>query len=322
MGLFDKVGTDGTGSTGLFVQQAAAFGKMDLNTLFKMGGQGVSDLITNAAAFFKDVFGHSNCNDQDRVLVERFMEQVPGMAILLSELGYLDSSIGQSIIDNPNNIYSFMKLGRPKGAEPCNSLIYPARLLFTMLFGVRILNSNFLDALEVGPDAYYASGGSWLDDIPRNAVDRAVMLRQSFFPGSTYNTQQWDLNKFQEYPLVAPVPDPMTPGTLYTGEFLGVKIVNGLVIGDLVPDIGTYTMLLRDRLRLHNTSGTTSIIDINTLPAIPSAVVPGNTTLPNSTNTNTNIIASGLAWAKSHPIESIGLIALCAIVVTELIDDK
>lgn len=317
MGLFDKVSTDGTGNTNLFIQQAVAFAKLDLNTLFKMSAQGVSDLITNAISFFDDVFGHSDCNDQDRVLVERFMEQIPGMAMLLSDLGYLDSSIAQSLKDDPNRIYSFMKLGRPKGAHPCNELLYPARLLFTILFGVRIYNSNFLDALERGVDDYYASGTTNLWDIPRNAVERAVMLRQQFFPGSTYNTEQWDLNRFQEFPLVAPVPDPIEPGVLYTGEFLGVKIVNGMVIGDPIPDVQDYIDAFDNGwIRRFPSSG---IMDIRTLPTLVK---------PTSTSTTTNTTGTGtstggmLTWVKAHPLETVGLIALLAIVASNVLDDK
>lgn len=325
MGLFDKISTDGTGTTATFTQQAAAFAKMDLNSIFKMSIQGATDLITNAVAFFSDVFGSSSCNDQDRVLVERFMEQIPGMAILLSDLGYLDSSIGSSLRDDPNRIYSFMQLGRPKGAEPCNSLLYPARLMFTILFGVRITNSNFLDALDRGVDDYYGAAGEHGWDIPRNAIERAVMLRQQFFPGSTYNTQQWDMNKFQDYPLVAPIPDPVRPGELYTGEFLGVKVVNGMAIGDPVPDVEDYVKFFDPRTGFTLRPG--GLIPITTLPTIPDIPTDGTGTLPGTlpgTGTGTDsgdIFSQAITWAKGHPLESIGIIALVAIVASEMLDD-
>lgn len=321
MGLFDKVSTDGTGTTATFTQQAAAFAKMDLNSIFKMAGQGVTDLVTNAISFFSDVFGHSDCNDQDRVLVERFMEQIPGMALLLSELGYLDSSIGDALRSDPNNIYGFMQLGRPKGAHPCNELLYPARLLLGILFGVRMTNSNYLDALGRGVDDYYAAGANtW--DIPRNAVERAVSLRQQFFPDSTYNTQQWDLNKFQDFPLVAPIPDPVEPGVLYTGEFLGVTVVNGMAIGDPIPDIDRYTQLLDPRTGIIKLKpgGTINITD---LPDLPDTITDGDGTVPgNGTGTGDgDIFSKGITWAKAHPLETIGIVALIALAVSELVDD-
>jgi hypothetical protein len=321
MGLFDKISTDGTGTTAMFTQQAAAFAKMDLNAIFKMAGQGVASLITNAVSFFSDVFGHSDCNDQDRVLVERFMEQIPGMALLLSELGYLDSSIGDALRSDPNSIYGFMQLGRPKGAEPCNSLLYPSRLLLTLLFGVRIVNSNFLDALDRGVDDYYNAGGNWVWDIPRNAVERAVTIKQQFFPISTYNTQQWNLNRFQEFPLVAPIPDPAQPGQLYTGEFLGVKVVNGVAIGDPIPDIDDYTQLFDPRTGVHVKPG--GITPITNLPGLPptteTGTLPGTGTTPGASNGD--LFNQAFTWAKAHPLETVGIIALVAVVASELLDD-
>lgn len=238
MGLFDKMNTDGTGSTGTFVQGALAFAKLDLNSIFKQAIPAAVAWITYAGQFFSDVFGHSDCNDQDRVLVERFQEQIPYMMTLLVKQGYYDQSIADYIGEDQHNILqAIAEMGRPHYAHPCNELIYPARLLFTILFGVRITNSNFLDALDRGVSDYYTAAGSLGSDIPRIAVQRAVMLKQKYFPSSTYNTQQWDLNKFQEWPLVAPVPDPETTGKLYTGEFLGINVVDGMILGDPIPDV-------------------------------------------------------------------------------------
>ncbi len=316
MGLFDKISTDGTGTTATFTQQAKAFATMDLNSIIKMAGQGITDLITNAVRFFSDVFGSSDCNDQDRVLVERFQEQIPGMYTLLVDLGYYDQSIADYIgADQHNIIPAIAEMGRPHGAHPCNELLYPARLMFTILFGVRMTNSNFLDALDRGVDDYYAAAGWMGQDIPRNAVERAVMLKQQFFPSSTYNTRQWDMNKFQEWPLVAPIPDPVTPGQLYTGEFLGVKVVNGMAIGDPIPDVQDYVNALDPRtgwLKLRPGSG---IIPIGDLPTVPT-----NTALTNQVPSTTS--GSGpIAWAKTHPLETIGIIALVAIVASEVFDD-
>lgn len=238
MGLFDKVNKDGTGTTGTAIQQTVAFAKLDLNYIFKNAAVAVVSLVTNAIKFFKDIFGNSYCNDQDRTLVERFTDQIPGMYALLSKQGYFDISLYNALQDDPNAIYKMIDVyGMPKGAEPCNSLLYPARLLFTILFGVRIINQHFLDGLQQGVTGYYNAAGTWGTDIPLSAVERAVTLKQLYFPDHTYNRVQWDLNKFQDYPLVAPVPDPMNVGKFYTGEFLGIKIVDGYAIGDIIPDI-------------------------------------------------------------------------------------
>jgi len=297
MGLFDKISTDGTGTMGTFTQQAKAFATLDLNAIFKMGVQGTTSLIQNAISFFKDVFGSSKCNDQDRILVERMWDQIPGMAILLSDMGYLDQSIGDYLKENPDNVYGWMKTGRPKGAEPCNSLLAPARTLFTILFGVRIVNSHTLDALQRGVDDYYAhDNGVYQWDIPRAAVERAVYLKQNFFTDDTYNNEQWNLNRFQEYPLVAPVPDPFQPGVLYTGDFLGVKVVNGVVIGDPIPDIIPPPVV---------TEPIPDIID-------PGTGQPGDH----------DFLSNPGMWISSHPVESAVIGAVVAWILYELVNDK
>lgn len=286
MGLFDKVSTDGTGTTGVFTQQVAAFAKLDLNTIFKMGAAGIASLITYAVEFFSDVFGKSHCNDQDRTLVERMSDQIPGMYALLSKQGFYDISLYNALQEDPNRIYKMMEFGMTKGAEPCNSLIYPARLLFTILFGVRIINQHFLDGLQRGVTGYYDAAGVWGTDIPTKAVERAVMLKQNFFPDTTYNRQQWDLNKFQDFPLVAPVPDPMNVGKFYTGEFLGIKIVNGYAVGDIIPDI-------EELLNPPNTStGDPQFIDENPIEKL-------------------------ISYVKANPVPTLGLAGLLVLAYYE-----
>lgn len=247
MGLFDNISSnakypgDPSKATkdSMVIQEVLAFAKLDLNTVFKMLVPAMVLWFKRAAYMWSDWFGHQDCNDQDRVLVERFRDQIPYMMTFLVKEGIMDSSIGDWIGEDQQNIIDAIShIGRPKGAHPCNELIHPARLLFTILFGVRITNSNFLDALDNGVDAYYEAAG-WLgSDMPRIAVERAVALKQKYFPSSTYNTKQWDLNIFQRWPLVAPVPDPETPDKLFTGEFMNVNIVDGLVVGTAaVPDV-------------------------------------------------------------------------------------
>lgn len=239
MGMFDNVSRDEFNAA-TFTQQAKAFASMDLNYIIMEGVKGLVNWVANVIAYYNQYIGNNNCNTQDRQLVERFIEQIPGMALALAKSGILDSSLVEPLSrSDPNEIIKFMNaMGMPKGAEPCNSLLGPARTLFTILFGVRIRNQHTLDALQNGIDAYYAhDDGVYQYDIPRSAVERAVMLKQNFFPDTMYNTQQWDLNYFQAYPLLAPVPDPFQPGSLYTGDFMGMKIVNGYAIGDAIPHL-------------------------------------------------------------------------------------
>lgn len=286
MGLFDKMNKDGTGSTGTFIQGVMMFAKLDLNGIFRSAIPAVVGWFIYAGKFFKDVFGKSYCNDQDRQLVERFRDQIPGMFQLLSKQGYWDISYYDALVADPDVIYPMIQhTDMPKGSFPCNDLIYPARLLFTILFGVRIINQHFLDGLQSGVTGYYNAAGPWGTDIPINAVERAVMLKQTFFRDYMYNRQQWDLNKFQEFPLVAPVPDPMTVGKLYTGDFLGIKIVDGYATGDIIPDIQ----------ELLNPTDTPVVVPVN----------------------NESPLDKIISFVKANPIPALGIAALLGVAYYE-----
>jgi len=94
-----------------------------------------------------------------------------------------------------------------------------AIMTFTILFGVRITTVEDLDALQAGAMAYSARPDK--GDISTAAVQRAVYLKQTFFPDSSYNTRVWDIETFGSYPLAAPIPDPMNVGQLYSGPLPG-----------------------------------------------------------------------------------------------------
>lgn len=253
MGLFDNIGADSRNpymypkdpsevhTSGYVIKEVVTFATLDLNGIFKMLVPAMVLWFKRAAYMIDDMFGHKDCNDEDEVLVERFTEQIPGMFRFLIEEGFYDDSILEALDKHPEGYFNF---GRVHGKHPCNELIHPARLLFTILFGVRITNSDFLDALDLGVDQYYAAAGERGSDIPRIAVQRAVALKQKYFPSSTYNTRLWDLNIFQRFPLVAFVPDPEQVGKLYTGEFMDVNIVNGVALGTAVPNIQEATKQL------------------------------------------------------------------------------
>ncbi len=238
MGLFDNISLSSKTGQAVFVQQAAAFAKLDLNTIFKQGIAAVVTIISESVTWFNSIFGINDlCSDQDRVLMERMVDQIPGMILVMVKMGYADSSLLDMYKDHPDGAdYT----GSRDTKHFCNDLIWPARELFTCLFGVRIFNSKYLDALEEGVNAYFAvDNGDLTIDMHRDAVNRAAYLKQTFFPNWTYNRQLWDLNKFQEYPLVRPVPDPNVVGKLYTGNILGIDVVNGYVIGDPIPELPT-----------------------------------------------------------------------------------
>lgn len=306
MGLFDNIGQDRSTGQMTFVQQAKAFGTLNLNAIFVEGTKAAIDIVKNASEFFADVFGRSDCNDQDRVLYERMKDQLPGMIIVLVKLGWEDSSNLNAFNDNPQRAdYG----GRPHGAFPCNQGIGPARALFTTLFGVRIINSNGLDALDQGVDAYYRLGETI--DIPREAVVRAVRLKQTYFPNSTYNRQLWDLQKFQENPLVAPIPDPNVIGKLFTGNIFGVDVVNGLVQGDPIPNLPTDT---RTPFDIRGPWG--GIIypagNPNTAVINPTSNVPATTE---------NFIDKIISFVKTSPLKALGAAGVVLYVAYELDQD-
>jgi len=132
-----------------------------------------------------------------------------------------------------------------------DDLVPYAKRIMTMLFGVKIMNSVDLGRLYQGADAYYNNNPNRLDQ-PRSAVNRAVMLAQNFF--NPYNDNCVDIRIFDQYPLVAPIPDmthdneDQTRGKLYTGPGFGnQQIVNGMLAAgastglttNIDPDPGT-----------------------------------------------------------------------------------
>jgi hypothetical protein len=117
-----------------------------------------------------------------------------------------------------------------------DDLVPEASLFFTVVFGVRITTDEDLWALDTGATAYLARPGydfRGMGDAPDAAIQRAVFLKQTYFPASTYNTSTWDLDKFSEFPLAAPIPDPTTYGKLYTGPLPGGgQCTDGVILVD------------------------------------------------------------------------------------------
>lgn len=96
----------------------------------------------------------------------------------------------------------------PGGKQPLtpDATVDEAREYFTRMFGVRIMNQDDMLALEQGTAQYLA--------IPTNAgqslppVERAVALKQTYFPESL---NFWDQTNFSKFPYVADIPNPI-PG--------------------------------------------------------------------------------------------------------------
>lgn len=123
-----------------------------------------------------------------------------------------DYVLGERLSDQ---VYCNADIGR---SQVSNDMVDLAHVIFNQLFGVRIGSSDDLDALDNGVAAYRARASS--EGISDSAIERAVYLKQHFYPISTYNKVCWDLKYFEYYPLVGRIPDHEI-GKWYTGTVLG-----------------------------------------------------------------------------------------------------
>lgn len=111
--------------------------------------------------------------------------------------------------------------------QASDDMVTVAHTVFNQLFGVRIGTSDDLDALDYGVLAYKNRAVS--QGISNDAIERAVYLKQHYFPIATYNKQCWDIRYFEVFPLVDRIPD-WEIGKWYTGEVLGgAMAVDGLI---------------------------------------------------------------------------------------------
>lgn len=108
-----------------------------------------------------------------------------------------------------------------------NQMVDLAHVIFNQLFGVRIATDEDLNALDQGFAAYKARPAS--KGISDNAIERAVFLKQHYYPSSTYNVRCWDLRYFEMYPLVGRIPA-YELDKWYTGTVLGgAYAVDGVI---------------------------------------------------------------------------------------------
>ena len=96
----------------------------------------------------------------------------------------------------------------PGGKQPLtpDATVDEARNYYTRYFGVRIMNQDDMVALEAGTAPYLAiptNAGQ-----PQTAAERAVALKQTYFPESL---RFWDETNFSKFPYVADIPNPI-PG--------------------------------------------------------------------------------------------------------------
>lgn len=157
-----------------------------------------------------------------------------------------DYVLGERLNDN---VYGQKDIGRQQVTD---DMVAVAHTLFNQLFGVRIATSDDLDALDNGIIAYKARQSS--QGISQDAIERAVFLKQHFYPSSTYNKAPWDLRYFELYPLVDRIPA-YEPGKWFTGEVIGgghategiieisaANVLQQFVGADFNPATGTTTL--------------------------------------------------------------------------------
>lgn len=190
-----------------------------------------------------------------------------------------------------------------------DEMVPVARMIFTMLFGVRINNDEDLGALDNGVAAYYQRPNK--GDIPQSAVERAVYLKQNFYPASTYNRQCWDLRYFELYPLVARIPemnaDPTREeanvGRFYTGELPG----GAYAVDGLVP-IEAQTIIRQ--LPPPEPGEEPNQFDPTPVPIDEPGAAAGN------------FFERAVTWVTDNPVESIVIGGALAFLIYEFVNDN
>ncbi len=162
-------------------------------------GELKSWLMANPVQFWKKIaeliFGRKYTRG-DYTLAERMSDQI-----------YCNPDIGQT--------------------QASNEMVDAAHTIFNQLFGVRISTAEDLDALDLGWNIYKMRPAS--QGISDEAIDRAVWLKTTYYPISTYNRQCWDLSHFEMNPLVDRIPA-YELGQWYTGPLIGgAYAVDGVI---------------------------------------------------------------------------------------------
>lgn len=184
-----------------------------------------------------------------------------------------------------------------------NQMVDLAHVIFNQLFGVRIATVEDLDALDGGFAAYRARPAS--QGISDNAIERAVYLKQNFYPTKTYNVQCWDLRYFELYPLVGRIPA-YELGKWYTGSVIGgAHAVDGIIPVSATDILDQYIDADFDPV-----TGTVTTSD-------GTVITPGSTA-----GTDVSPLDKIISFAKTNPIVVIGAAAALGYVYTELEENE
>jgi len=206
-----------------------------------------------------------------------------------------DYVLGERLNDN---VYGNDNIGRQ---QVSNQMVDLAHVIFNQLFGVRIATSDDLDALDRGFAAYKAREASI--GISDSAINRAVFLKQHFFPSSTYNVSKWDLRYFEIYPLVDRIPD-YQPGKWYSGTVLGgATAVDGVIPVSATDVLDQYVGAKFD-------------------PATGNTILPDGTIINPANATSGSVVDKVISYVKSaSPLELIGIAVGAYVVYNEVVRD-
>lgn len=195
-----------------------------------------------------------------------------------------------------DQVYANADIGQTQASD---EMVVIAHRVFNQLFGVRIATAEDLDALDSGVVAYRSRAAS--QGISQDAIERAVFLKQHFFPIATYNRQPWDLRYFEVYPLVDRIPD-YELGKWYTGPVLGgANAVDGLI------PVSAQTVLRQIP------GGDFDPVTGNITTPTGEVITPGGATNTGSTG---NPIDTVVSFLKENPVV-IGLAAIAGYMYYE-----
>lgn len=180
-----------------------------------------------------------------------------------------------------------------------DDLVPQAQTFFTIVFGVRIHTEEDLKALDYGVSAYRSR---WVSQgIGDEAIERAVYLKQNFFPERYNNVQCWDISYFEQYPLVAPIPG-HDLNTLYNGPVLGgATAVNGMIPIDAQTILSQFPPDQMDQEGEH---------EFEPVPTDPSTGAGGS-----------NVLEKLQSFVKANPGVSLMVVALVGYAAYEYNND-
>jgi hypothetical protein len=180
-----------------------------------------------------------------------------------------------------------------------DEMVTMAYTIFNQLFGVRIDTSEDLDALDYGVLAYKNRPVS--QGLSDDAIERAVYLKQHYYPIATYNKACWDLRYFEVFPLVDRIPDHEI-GKWYSGPLLGGATAVDGVIPINASDI------IRQFIGSDFDPNTGNIIKPD-----GTVITPGG----GATNTDGNLLSKIISFVKTNPIPAVGIVAVLGMAYYE-----